>query len=185
MSADKFPHNSPAETSYVSDSWLSSKSPQAQPTRKDEEDDDQNRMATMANAVKDILTSIGENPQREGLLRTPERFAKAMMFFTKGYTQTVSDLVNNAVFDEQHSELVLVKDIDLFSMCEHHLVPFVGKAHVGYLPNRKVLGLSKIARLVEMFSRRLQVQERLTKEVAKAVLDAIAPTGVGVIIEAW
>eukprot|EP00795_Rhopilema_esculentum_P002715 gene2715-928_t len=153
--------------------------------RKDTEDEMEAKVEKMSSAVKSILECVGENPEREGLAKTPERFAKAMMFFTNGYTQTLSDIINDAIFDEQHDELVLVKDIDLFSMCEHHLVPFVGKAHVCYLPNRKVIGLSKIARIVEMYSRRLQVQERLTKDIAKAVLEAVSPTGVGVIVEAW
>ncbi|ROT75775.1 GTP cyclohydrolase 1 [Penaeus vannamei] len=126
---------------------------------------------------------LGEDPSREGLLKTPERAAKAMLFFTKGYDQTIDDVMNGAVFDEDHDDLVIVKDIEMFSVCEHHLVPFWGKVSVGYLPNKKVLGLSKVARIVEIFSRRLQVQERLTKQIALAVVEAIQPTGVGVVVE--
>lgn len=135
-------------------------------------------------AVTTILQAVGEDPTRDGLLDTPERYAKALMYFTKGYTQNLNDVINDAIFNEAHDELVIVKDIDIFSMCEHHLVPFHGKAHVGYLPNQKVVGISKLARIVDMFSRRLQVQERLTKQIALAVHDALKPTGVGVIIEA-
>lgn len=142
------------------------------------------RIVSMTNAAKTILECIGEDPSREGLLNTPERYAKAMLFFTKGYDLTLQEVINDAVFNENHDELVIVKDINVFSMCEHHLVPFYGKAHVGYLPNKKVIGISKIARIVEMFARRLQVQERLTKQIASALNEAIRPTGVGIIIEA-
>jgi len=135
-------------------------------------------------SYRNILKHIGENPNREGLLDTPMRAAKAMNFFTKGYQETVSQVVKNAVFNEQTDEMVVVKDIEFFSLCEHHLVPFMGKASIGYLPRGKVLGLSKLARIVEMFSRRLQVQERLTKEVAGAVWEAVSPSGVGVVMEA-
>lgn len=107
-----------------------------------------------------------------------------MQFFTKGYQETISDVLNDAIFDEDHDEMVIVKDIDMFSMCEHHLVPFVGKVHIGYLPNKQVLGLSKLARIVEIYSRRLQVQERLTKQIAVAITEALRPAGVGVVVEA-
>ncbi|KAK1141000.1 GTP cyclohydrolase 1 [Aspergillus melleus] len=137
----------------------------------------------LAGAVRTIFECIGENPEREGLRTTPERYAKAMLYFTKGYSENIQDLVNGAVFYEDHSELVIVKDIDIFSLCEHHLVPFTGKMHIGYIPDGRVLGLSKMARLAEMFSRRLQVQERLTKEVATAVFNELKPKGVGVIVE--
>jgi len=138
----------------------------------------------MTSAYKELLFSLGENPERQGLLKTPERAAKAMLFFTKGYDQTLEEVLNDAIFDEDTDEMVVVKDIEMFSMCEHHLVPFYGKVSIGYLPNKKVLGLSKLARIVEVFSRRLQVQERLTKQIAEAVLKAIEPRGVAVVIEA-
>lgn len=131
-----------------------------------------------------ILDNIGEDKTRQGLLKTPSRAAKAMLYFTKGYEETISDVLNDAVFDENHDELVIVKDIDMFSLCEHHLVPFTGKVHIGYLPNKKVVGLSKLARIVEIFSRRLQVQERLTKQIAMALAEAVNPAGVAVVIEA-
>jgi len=149
-----------------------------------EEESFEERIKSIAGSVGTVLKAVGEDPNREGLLDTPERYAKAMLFFTKGYQMNLTEVINGAVFSENHDELVLVKDIDLFSTCEHHLVPFWGKAHVGYLPNNKVVGLSKLARIVEMFSRRLQVQERLTKQIALALYEAIDPSGVGVIIEA-
>ncbi|XP_053967332.1 GTP cyclohydrolase 1 isoform X2 [Anastrepha ludens] len=130
-----------------------------------------------------LLSGLGENPERQGLLKTPERAAKAMLFFTKGYDQNLEDVLNGAVFDEDHDEMVVVKDIEMFSMCEHHMVPFYGKVSIGYLPCNKILGLSKLARIVEIFSRRLQVQERLTKQIAVAVTQAVQPAGVAVIIE--
>lgn len=152
--------------------------------RGDDSNEFDDRINKISSSVKTILENVGEDPNREGLLDTPERFAKAMMFFTKGYTQKLSEVINGAIFNENHDELVIVKDIDLYSLCEHHLVPFWGKAHVGYLPNKKVVGLSKLGRIVEMFSRRLQVQERLTKQIALAVNEAIEPSGVGVVVEA-
>ncbi|XP_028299741.1 GTP cyclohydrolase 1-like [Gouania willdenowi] len=131
-----------------------------------------------------ILSELGEDAEREGLLRTPLRAAKAMQFLTKGYKETIRDVLNEAIFDENHEEMVIVKDIDFFSLCEHHLVPFFGKAHVAYLSNRKVVGLSKIARIVEIYSRRLQVQEHLTKQIAQAISEALEPAGVAVVMEA-
>ncbi|CAL8111674.1 unnamed protein product [Orchesella dallaii] len=146
------------------------------PTRED-------LIPNMASAYRELLGSLGEDPDRQGLLKTPERAAKAMLFFTKGYDQTLEEVLNDAVFDEDTDEMVVVKDIEMFSMCEHHLVPFFGKVSIGYLPNKKVLGLSKLARIVEVYSRRLQVQERLTKQIAEAVLKAIEPRGVAVVCE--
>ncbi|XP_037077669.1 GTP cyclohydrolase 1-like [Pollicipes pollicipes] len=144
----------------------------------------QQLVAEMADSYRHLLSSLGENVEREGLLRTPERAAKALLYFTKGYDQSIKDVLNEAVFDEDHDEMVIVKDIEMFSMCEHHLVPFMGKVSVAYLPRGKVIGLSKVARIVEIFSRRLQVQERLTKQIAHAVLEAINPSGVAVTVEA-
>ena len=141
------------------------------------------RLQKLAGAVKTIFECIGEDPEREGLKETPDRYAKALMFFTKGYEENVRDLVNGAVFHEDHDELVIVKDIEVFSLCEHHMVPFTGKMHIGYIPDRRVLGLSKLARLAEMFSRRLQVQERLTKQVALAIAEVLKPQGVAVVME--
>ncbi|XP_072031104.1 GTP cyclohydrolase 1-like [Amphiura filiformis] len=138
----------------------------------------------MTKAYRSLIASVGEDPTRQGLLKTPERAAKALMFFTKGYDEKIQDVLNDAIFDEDHDEMVVVKDIEMFSLCEHHLVPFLGKVSIGYLPNKRVVGLSKIARIVEIYSRRLQVQERLTKQIAIALTEAVQPSGVGVVIEA-
>jgi GTP cyclohydrolase I len=139
---------------------------------------------TIALHVRSVLAAIGEDPDREGLLKTPERVEKAFRFLTKGYQEDVRALLNSALFSVCYDEMVLVKDIELFSMCEHHLLPFFGKAHVAYIPKNKVVGLSKIPRLVDAFARRLQIQERLTVQIATAIQDAIHPNGVGVVIEA-
>ncbi|OJJ53872.1 hypothetical protein ASPSYDRAFT_61828 [Aspergillus sydowii CBS 593.65] len=146
-------------------------------------EENEERIKKLSGAVRTILECLGEDPEREGLRETPDRYAKAMLYFTKGYEENVRDLVNGAVFHEDHDELVIVKDIEVFSLCEHHMVPFTGKMHIGYIPDRRVLGLSKLARLAEMFSRRLQVQERLTKQVALAISEVLKPRGVGVVME--
>jgi len=134
--------------------------------------------------MRDVVERIGEDPEREGLRGTPLRYAKAMRFLTSGYQQDAAKILNSAQFSVCYDEMVVVKDIELFSLCEHHLLPFFGKAHVAYIPSKKVVGLSKIPRLVNMFSRRLQIQERLTSQIAKAIWEHLAPQGVGVIIEA-
>jgi GTP cyclohydrolase I len=141
--------------------------------------------ADYAALVQRQLGMLGEDPEREGLLRTPERVAKAMRFLTAGYEMTVEDVVGSALFEEEHENMVMVRDIELYSLCEHHMLPFFGKAHVAYIPNGRIVGLSKLPRVVEMFARRLQVQERLTEQVAKAIDDVLAPRGVGVVIEAF
>jgi GTP cyclohydrolase I len=134
--------------------------------------------------MREILELAGEDPSREGLLRTPERYEKALRFLTSGYSTSLEEIVNEAVFTVKVDEMVMVKDIEFFSMCEHHLLPFYGKVHVAYLPKDKVIGLSKIPRIVNMFARRLQLQERMTQQIAEAVENAISPRGVGVLVEA-
>ncbi len=138
----------------------------------------------MQGLVQDLLSKLGENPQREGLQKTPERVARAWKFLTSGYEQSCQEILNGALFSVEYDEMVIVRDIELYSMCEHHLLPFFGKCHVAYLPSNKVIGLSKIPRLVDMFARRLQVQERLTQQIAQTVTKWINPKGVAVVIEA-
>ncbi len=138
----------------------------------------------IAERMREILELVGENPSREGLLRTPERYEKALRFLTSGYNTSLEEIVNEATFRVKVDEMVMVKDIEFFSMCEHHLLPFFGKVHVAYLPKDKVIGLSKIPRIVNMFARRLQLQERMTQQIAEAVESAISPRGVGVLVEA-
>src|ERR1700739_2208868 len=139
---------------------------------------------TIADLVRKMLTVIGEDPNREGIRRTPERFEKAMRYLPSGYRQDPEKLLNGAMFSVCYDNMVVVKDIELYSLCEHHLLPFFGKCHVAYIPNKKVIGLSKVARLVNMFARRFQIQERLTSQIAQAIAEKISPEGVGVIIEA-
>jgi GTP cyclohydrolase I len=139
---------------------------------------------SIANLVRRMLAVLGEDPNREGLRKTPERFERALKFLTSGYHQSLDSVLNGATFSVHYDEMVVVKDIEFFSLCEHHLLPFFGKAHVAYLPSQKVLGLSKIARLVNMYARRLQIQERMTSQIADAIAEKISPEGVGVIIEA-
>lgn len=134
--------------------------------------------------VRKLLLELGEDPDRQGLVKTPDRVARAYRFLTSGYSRSVADVVGTGVFDHETDEMVIVKDVELYSLCEHHLVPFFGKAHVAYIPDRKIIGLSKIARLVDLFARRLQVQERLTTQIAHAIEEALEPRGVAVVIEA-
>ena len=140
--------------------------------------------AALEKAYLEVIEKIGEDPDRDGLKRTPERMAKAIRFLTRGYQEDPAQLLRGALFEVDYDEMVIVKDIEMFSLCEHHMLPFFGKVHVAYLPKGKVIGLSKIPRLVDIFARRLQVQERLTKQIAEAIQDAIHPIGVGVVIEA-
>jgi GTP cyclohydrolase I len=139
---------------------------------------------TIAPHVRAILAELGEDPDREGLLKTPERVDKSLRFLTRGYGQTVAEVIGDALFEEAHESMILVRDIELYSLCEHHMLPFFGRAHVAYVPHGRIMGLSKAARIVDMFARRLQVQERLTDQIADALMDALQPHGVGVVIEA-
>jgi len=142
------------------------------------------RLATMTECMETILGGLGEDVAREGLVKTPHRAAQALLDLTAGYGQSVEEVVGGAVFDEEHEEMVIVRDIDIFSLCEHHMLPFYGKVHIGYVPQSKVIGLSKLARIANMYSRRLQVQERLTKQIATALDEILAPQGVAVVVEA-
>ncbi|MBT3179430.1 MAG: GTP cyclohydrolase I FolE [Candidatus Marinimicrobia bacterium] len=133
--------------------------------------------------IHSLLEEIGEDPKREGLIKTPARVGKAWEFFSRGYNQKINDVINDAIFHEDAKDMVIVRDVEFFSLCEHHLLPFFGKAHVGYIPNGKVIGLSKIPRIIDMFARRLQVQERLTHQIAKAIQEVLNPIGVAVVME--
>jgi len=138
----------------------------------------------IANMYRELLQGIGEDVGREGLLRTPDRAARALEFLTQGYRQNLDQIINGAVFESRASEIILVKDIELYSLCEHHLLPFIGRAHVAYLPNGKVIGLSKVARIVDVFARRLQIQENLTTQIAESLMRCLEPSGVAVVVEA-
>lgn len=135
-------------------------------------------------AVKTILSGLGEDPTREGLLKTPHRVAKSLKFLTRGYQENIQEIINGALFTEEHEEMITMKDIAMYSLCEHHLLPFFGKCHIAYIPNKKIVGISKLARIVDIFSRRLQVQERLTNQIADTLQEVLDPLGVAVVIEA-
>lgn len=142
------------------------------------------RAASIEAIYRELLHRIGEDPSRDGLVKTPDRIQKSLAFLTRGYQQSATEILRGALFDVEYDEMVIVRDIEFYSLCEHHMLPFFGKAHVAYIPKGKVIGLSKVARLVDVFARRLQVQERMTRQVADAIVDAIAPQGVAVILEA-
>jgi GTP cyclohydrolase I len=143
------------------------------------------RDATLAEIVREMLQRIGEDPARNGLLRTPERVEKSLMWLTRGYHMSADTVIGDAMFEEHHESMVLVKDIEMYSMCEHHMLPFFGKVHVAYIPDGRIVGLSKVARVVDVFARRLQVQERMTEQIAEAISETLNPQGVGVIVEAY
>src|SRR5437868_5315564 len=145
---------------------------------------DQEQLDTLSESFHQILEAVGEDPSRQGLKKTPIRAARAFEFLTQGYRQSVDEIINDAVFDSDASEIILVKDIELYSMCEHHLLPFIGRAHVAYIPNGKVIGLSKVARIVDVFARRLQIQENLTTQIAESLMNCLEPNGVAVVVEA-
>lgn len=138
----------------------------------------------MENLVKQLLLKIGENPERHGLLNTPHRVAKSLKFLTKGYTENIDEIINNAIYDAESQDMVIVKNIEFYSLCEHHLLPFYGKCHIGYLPKKKIIGVSKLAKIVDIFSRRLQLQERLSKQIGELIIEKVDALGVGIVIEA-
>ncbi|MBS1240852.1 MAG: cyclohydrolase 1 [Gemmatimonadetes bacterium] len=148
------------------------------------EDSDTTRPETLQPLMRSLLTSLGEDPTRDGLLKTPERMEKSLRWLTRGYDMNVRDVIGDALFEEDYDNMVLVRDIEFYSMCEHHMLPFFGQAHIAYIPNGRVVGLSKMARVVDVFARRLQVQERLTDQIADALVDVLDPKGVGVVVEA-
>ncbi len=139
---------------------------------------------SLAKSIENLLTQVGEDPKREGLLKTPDRYARALEFLTNGYAKDPRQVLNDAIFHEQYDEMVVVKDIEMFSLCEHHMLPFFGKAHIAYIPNGKIVGLSKVARIVDVYARRLQVQERLTTDIANILEELLQPRGIGVVIQA-
>ena len=141
--------------------------------------------ASLSEIVHEMLLRLGEDPARDGLLKTPERVDKSMRWLTRGYTLSVAEAVGDAIFEEEHESMVLVKDIEMYSLCEHHMLPFFGKVHVAYIPNKRIVGLSKLPRIVDIFARRLQVQERMTEQIAEALSEVLNPQGVGVIVEAY
>ena len=143
------------------------------------------RDASLAELIRELLLRVGEDPERNGLLKTPERVEKSLRFLTRGYQQSAREVIGDALFEEHHEGMVLVKDIEMYSMCEHHMLPFFGKVHVAYIPNGRIVGLSKVPRIVEVFARRLQVQERMTAQIADALMEVLQPEGVGVICEAY
>ncbi len=138
----------------------------------------------MEELYRQVLLEIGENPEREGLLRTPQRVSEAMRFLTQGYQESLEKVINSALFDAESSDLIIVKDIEIYSLCEHHMLPFFGRCHIGYIPRKKIIGVSKLARIADMYARRLQVQERLTHQISAAIMETLKPEGVGVVIEA-
>ncbi|HBM16121.1 MAG TPA: GTP cyclohydrolase I FolE [Lentisphaeria bacterium] len=138
----------------------------------------------MEKLIKDLLIKIGEDPNREGLVNTPHRVAKSWKFLTKGYTESIDDIIKDALFESENCDMIIVRDIEFYSLCEHHMLPFYGKCHVGYLPNKKIIGVSKLARIVDVFARRLQLQERLSRQIGETIIEKIGARGVGIVIEA-